>query len=50
MDENASGHEALRRTAQATANAAAIAAVAPALDDFTLLRARWGCCSMPVII
>lgn len=40
MDENASGHDALRRTAQATANVAAIAAAAPALDDFTLLRAR----------
>lgn len=42
MDETAAGNDALRRTAQATANAAAIAAAAPALDYFTLLRARWG--------
>jgi len=40
MDAGAAGPDALRRTAQVTANAAAIAAAAPALDDFTLLRAR----------
>ena len=40
LDENAAGQDALRRTAQLTANAAALAAAAPALDDFTLQRVR----------
>ena len=40
LDAGATVQDALRRTAQATANAATLAAAMPTLDDFTNTRAR----------